>query len=312
MAASPTAALPTVTVTGNFNPFKERRARVTVNVTRTNAQGVASTLTYQFVDHRMRINVSLGGSQYGDAIVEIFGVPLQTMNQIARLWKDASTPVNDYTMFIDVWTGKDFVPLFRGPITWSAVDASAMPEAKLVIEANDSMAGLNMAASPYSNAGPVNLQAAVTSIAAAAGFSVDWSEQAPNYIETDIRVTGSPIAQIGQLLGAHPDLIWSARLQRISVRKVNAPFANDPIRVAADTGMQAFPVYSTSGLQLTTIFNDKIIPGANLDVETLFDFVNKTVWVAAVVSHQLEPNMPGGQWSTSVACNAFNTKGNNQ
>ena len=312
MAVTADSALPQVTVTGNFNPFKERKARVTVSTSRTNAQGKASTSTYQFVDHRMRINVSLGNSQFGDALVEIYGVPLQAMNQIARLWKDAMVPDNADQLAIDVWNGKDYIPLFTGGITWSAVDASAMPEAKLVIEGNAAFVVMNQSASPYSNAGPVNLQNAVTTIAKAAGFAVDWSESAPNYIETDIRVTGSPLAQIGQLLAAHPDLTWSPRLQRISVRKTNAPFLSDPIRVAADTGMQAFPVYSTSGLQLVTVFNDKIAPGANLDVETLFDFVNKTVWVANVVSHQLEPNLPGGQWTTSVACNAFGAKGNNQ
>ena len=304
------ASLPQVTVTGDYRSYKERKARVTVSVTRADAQGAQTALTYQFVEHRMRINISLGGAQFGDAMVEIYGMPLQAMNQIARIWLESLRPVNTDTLAIDVWNGKDFIPLFKGVITWSAVDASAMPEAKLVIEANDTFALMNVAASPYSNAGPVNLQAAVTTIAAQAGFAVDWAESAPNFIETDLRVTGSPYDQIRTLLNAHPELSYFTRLQRLVVRKANAPFVADPIRVAADTGMQSFPVYSTSGLQLSTVFNDRIIPGASLDVETQFDFVNRTVWVANVISHQLEPNMPGGAWTSGVACIASGPKGN--
>lgn len=312
MAVTADSALARVSVTGDFRPYKERKARVTVNVTRPNAQGEQTVLTYQFVEHRMRINITLGGAQYGDAIVEIYGMPLQAMNQVARIWLESLTPVNTDTLAVDVWNGQDFVPLFKGTITWSAVDAGAMPEAKLVVEANDSFAAANTAASPYANAGPVNLQAAVTSVAALGGFSVDWAESAPNYIETDLRVTGSPLQQVAALLAAHPDLTWYTRLQRLVVRKANAPFTADPIRVAADTGMMAFPVYSTSGLQLSSVFNDRIIPGASLDVQTQFDFVNRTVWVANVISHQIEPNTPGGQWTTSVACNPAGPKGNNQ
>lgn len=296
----------------SFNPFQQRTARVTVTVQRPDKTGAAQAFTYVFEQHRMRIAVRQGGQQYGNAKIEVFGVPLATMNNIARLWLEALTPQNTDSVAIDVWDGNGFVPFFQGIITWSAVDASAVPNVKLVIEANESMQLMNATASPYSNAGPVSLKDVLTAIAMPAGFAVDYSISAPPYQLTDQRVTGSPMEQIGAIMRQFPDLTWTSRLQRIIVRKANAPYGADPIRIADDAGKMGFPVYSQSGLQFSTLFDPRTYPGVGVNVESTFDYVNRTTWVASVLAHSLEPNLPGGQWTTSVAAISYGPKGNNQ
>lgn len=298
----------------SYNPFVERRARVTVNVTRADNAGKQVEHSYSFEQHRMRIGVRQGGKQYGNAHVEIFGVPLSSMNTIARLWMESLTPQNTDTMSIAVWDGKDFVPLFQGVITWSAVDASGMPQVKLVIEANASMVLMNTTASPYaSGTGPVALPDALTNILKPQGFSLDYSESATRYQLTDVHVTGSPLEQVSTLMRHYDDLSWFCNLQRLIVRRANAPYNEDAIRIASDTGLQGFPVYSSSGLQFSTVFNARLRPGAPLDVQVKdFDFINRTKWVAAVIAHQIDVNYPGGQWTTALAANSFGAKGNGQ
>lgn len=298
-----------------FNAFTERKARVTVTVTRANSSGVQTPTTYTFLQHRMRINVRQGGNQFGNAKIEIFGVPPDTMNNIARLWLETLTPQNTDTVAIDVFSpdAQDYVPFFSGVIAWSAVNGGGMPAVSLIIEANAAMALMNATAAPYSNAGPVALEAALTSIASAQGFSVDYSAAAPQYQLTDVRVTGSPMEQIAGLMAHFNDLTWFVNLQRLIIRSAGAPFATDSIRIAADNGMQRLPVYSSSGIQLDTLFNPLLRPGVACDIETQqFDFVNRTLWVAAVLAHDLEPNLPGGRWTTSLAASSFGPKGNNQ
>jgi len=297
-----------------YNPFVERRARTTVKVTRPDNAGKQTEHSYTFEQHRQRISLRQGGKQYGNAKVEIFGVPLSTMNTAARLWMETLTPQNTDSLSIDVWDGKDFVPLFQGIITWSAVDASGMPQVKLTIEANASMVLMNTTASPYATGtGPVALPDALTNIIQPQGFSLDYSETAPRYQLTDVHVTGSPLEQVSTLLRHYDDLTWFCNLQRLIVRRAKAPFNEDAIRIAADAGLQGYPVYSSSGLQFSTVFNARLRPGAPLDVQvTDFDFINRTKWVAAVVAHQLDVNLPGGQWTTGVASNAFGAKGNGE
>lgn len=296
----------------SFNTFVERKARVTVTVTRTDASGAQTPETYTFVQHRMRINVRQGGNQFGNAKIEIFGVPPDTMNNIARLWLQSMTPQNTDTVAIDVWDGFDYVPFFQGVIAWSAVNGAGMPAVSLIIEANAAMALMNATASPYANAGPVSLQSVLTTLAALQDFSVDYSDTAPQYQCTDIRLTGSPMEQIAGLMSHFPDLTWFVNLQRLVVRQAGAPYSADAISIAADNGLMRLPVYSSSGLQFDTLFNPKLRPGVACNVTTVFDFVNRTTWVAAVLSHMIEPNVPGGQWTTSCAANAFGSRGNGQ
>lgn len=295
-----------------FNPFVPRRARVTVSVTRNDSAGKPAVHTYKFEQQRMRIQTRQGGKQFGGARVEVFGVPLAAMNQVARLWLETLTPQNTDTLSIDVWDGKDFVPLFQGVITWSAVDASGMPQVKLVIEANAAMILMNNTAQPYaSGTGPVALPDALTAIIKPLGFSLDYSADAERYLLTDVHVSGSPLDQVAALLRHYEDLTWFCNLQRLNVRKARAPFDSDSVRIAADTGLQGYPVYSSSGLQLSALFNARLRPGVGLDVQvTGFDFVNRTKWIAAIVAHQLDVNYPGGQWATGLAANAFGAKGN--
>jgi hypothetical protein len=298
-------------MTGTFQQFAERAARVTVSVTRNNAQGAAQTYTYVYTQNRMRLQVRQGGKQYGNAHIEIFGVAQQDMNQIARLWLEVMTPQNADTVAIDVWNGMQYIPFFQGVIMWSAVDASTMPQVKLVIDSNAAMPLMNTPVAPYSNPGPVTLSDALADIAGQAGFAVVYSASVPVYSLTNPRVTGSPLEQINALMSQYPDLTWFVNLQQVVIRLAGAPSDTDAVRIAVDTGLQYAPVYSTSGLSITTIFNPLLRPGIALDVETTFDFVNRTNWVAAVLSHQLDINLPGGQWNTAIAANSYGAKSNN-
>jgi hypothetical protein len=296
-----------------YQPFIERIARVDVKIQRPDSTGAMQTTAFSFQQHRMRIAVRQGGNQYGNAHVEIFGMPLDAMNQISRLWLEALTPTNTDTLEIAVWDGTAFVSLFQGVITWSAVDASGMPAVKLVVEANAGFALANATASPYANAGPVLLRDALTSIVSPAGMTVDYSAALPDVQLVDVRADGSPLAQVASILRAFPQIRWLVNLQRLVVFPTAAPFAEDPVRVAADTGLVGNPVYSTSGLQFATIYNPQIAPGTYLDVESgTFEFINRTKWVAAVIAHELEPNLPGGKWHTSVGASNWGPKSNNQ
>ena len=296
-----------------YNPYAiEKKARVTVTVIRPDASGEQTPEIYTFVQHRMKIQVRQSGKQFANAKVEIFGVPPDSMNTIARLWLTPMSPQNTDTIAIDIWDGMDYLPFFQGVISWSGVNGGGIPAVSLVIEANAALALMNDAVSPYANAGPVRLSDALTSILKPQGFVLDFSTKATDYLMVDQRVTGSPLQQVSQLMDQFSDLTWSPVLQRIVVRRVDSPFSDDTIEISPSTGLQRLPTYSSSALQFDTVFNQKLIPGRACDVQTAFDFVNRTLWVASVLSHSLDANVPGGQWTTSCAASAFGPKGNNQ
>jgi hypothetical protein len=257
----------------------------------------------------MSIQVGQGGNQFGNAKVAIYGVPLDAMNKIARLWLEVLSPTNTDTLTIDVWDGSNFVPFFAGVITWSAINAGGAPQVALEIEANSAMIAMNTVASPYAQDEPVALQDALQQILEPTGLVVEFSDSVPVLDIQRAHLIGTPMDQAAALMNYFPELTWYINLQRFLVRPVNGPLGSDPVPINKTNGMIGYPTYSTSGVQLATIFNPRIRPGLALDIQTMFDFVNRTKWVAAVLQHNIEPNMPGGQWMTAIAAQSYGSKG---
>jgi hypothetical protein len=292
------------------NTFNRRLARVTVSVTRPNAQGTPAQTTYVWeYPRRMRIKVQQGGAQVGNAHVTVYGLTMEAMNNIARLWLQSYTPQNTDTLKIEVYDygSLQWLTRFFGTITWSAADASNMPHVGLVIEANASFALSNTTAPPYSNPGPVKLSDVVASLAQAAGFTVNYAAGAPDPYLSDVRLVGSLQDQLRALFGHFPALTYNIALQQVQVRAANAPLFSNPVTISVETGMQKSPIYSTSGLQVETIFDPRITPGTPLQVQSVFQYANQTQWVAAVLSDQLDVNYPGGMWNTSIAATQWST-----
>lgn len=291
-----------------MNPLVERRARVTVYVVRPGPNG-EEKLAYAFEQHRMSIQVAQGGNQFGNAKVSIYGVPLDTMNKIARLWLEVLSPTNTDTLAIDVWDGANYVPFFSGVITWSAINASGAPQIALEIEANAAMFAMNTIAPPYAQDTPIALRDALQQILAPTDLVVDFADSVAALQVQKAHLTGTPMDQAIALMNYFPELTWYINLQRFLVRPANGPLGSEPIKVNKTTGMIGYPTYSTSGITLETIFDPRIRPGLALDIQTEFDFVNRTKWVASVMQHSIEPNKPGGNWMTQIAAQSYGSKG---
>lgn len=295
-----------------MNTLIARKARVTVKVTRSDANEQGDTLqsTYEFIQHRMSITVTQGGGQFGNAKVQIFGAALDAMNNIARLWLEVLSPSNNDTLDIDVWDGANFVPFFQGVITWSAINASGSPNVALEIEANDSMVAMNTVAQPYAQDTPIALQDALTTILEPAGLVVEFAESVPDLQIQKAHLLGSPMEQANTLMNYFPELTHYTNLRRFIVRPVNGPLGGDPLPVNKGTGMIGYPTYSSSGITLATLFDARLRLGLALDIQTTsFEFINRTKWVCAVLQHNIQPNWPGGQWVTQIAAQAYGTKG---
>lgn len=294
------------------NNFTTKQAQVVVTTVRPDGQGGSTTTPYTFIANRMKIRIRDGGANFGNTMIEIFGVPLATMNQIARLYLQPLTPVNTDTVSISVWDGYNFVPLFQGVVSWSAIRASGMPHVSLIIESNSAFALTTSAPSPYSNPGPVLLKDALAAIVAPAGYTVDYAASAPTYSIQRLRLTGSPADQVNALMRHFPDLTYNTHLQALVVRPANQPYDANAITISAPEGMQFAPEYGTNGVTFATVFNPQIRPGTALKFDTQFTYLNQTQWIASVLQHELEPNVFKGKWTSSIAACSYGTTGNAQ
>ena len=294
-----------------MNTLIERRARVTVRVRREEG-GEDIETSYQFTQNRMSITITQGGTQFGNAKVQIFGVNMDAMNKIARLWLEVLSPSNEDRLIVDVWDGSNYVPFFEGVITWTAINASGSPDVALEIEANDGMVGMNALATVYAQEGPIALRDALAEILEPIGVVPEVSDNVPEFTPSKIHLAGTPMNQAATLLGYYPDLTWYVNLQRFIVRPVNGPLGDDPLILSRDTGLVGYPTYATSGISFAMIFDARVRLGRALQLRTDFDFVTRTKWIASVLQHHIQPNWPGGQWLTQVAASPYGAIGNEQ
>jgi hypothetical protein len=85
--------------------------------------------------------------------------------------------------------------------------------------------------------------------------------------------------------------------------------ANQPIRIAKDTGMVGYPTLGSNGIALRTLFNADIDNGKVVQVfSDIPQAENRTLggapglWKVNAVFHTLESETPNGQWFTDIQC----------
>ncbi|MFT0172407.1 hypothetical protein ACLKMY_25950 [Paraburkholderia mimosarum] len=288
-----------------FNPLQTRAARVTVSVTRPSGVTLSGeqTDTYVFEQHRMSIRVVQGGGRFGDAEVNIQGVPLAVMNNVARLPLVPMTIYPNDTLSIDVWDGSQFVPFFSGVIDWAESDGTQMPKTALTIHANACLAGAQTVGAPYSYQGTLDLKSILTGILKGSPFALDWAPSMPQLTVTNPRYSGSVGDQVDMCLRAFPQVTHDYNLQRLRVFPANGSFADDPILVSPATGMQRSPKYGTHATTFTTLFDPSFTPGRAIKLDSAFTTTGgaNSIWVARVLNHLIEPNTLNGQWITQCA-----------
>ncbi len=286
-----------------FNPFVTRAARVTVTVTRPDSSSDTGTSQdqYVFLEHRMSIQVSLGGGRFGNARVQIEGVPLAAMNNISRLWLQPLVIQAQDTLAIDVWDGSNYVPFFNGVVAWAGTDGSGLPYVRLSIEANAAFALSQTTPAPYTANGTQTLQNVLQGILQPGGFALDLAPSTPALTVTNPRFSGSVMDQLDACMRAFPQLAYNIILQRVRVYPADQPFNADPIIISPATGMQKAPNYSSSAMTVDTLFDPRLVPGQAIQVDSEFVLAGGANWVCRVLNHTIEPNKQKGNWITSIA-----------
>lgn len=286
-----------------LNFFQTRSARVTVTVTRPDASSSSGTTTsqYVFLEHRMVIRVSIGGGRFGNARVQVHGVPLAAMNNIARLWQLPMQIQTQDVLAIDIFNNSNYVPFFSGVVSWAGVNGGALPDVTLDIEANAAYGLSQTTPAPYSATGTQTLQNVLQGILQGSQFALDYAPSMPALTVTNPRYSGSTMDQIAACLRAFPQVAYNVVLSRLRVYPANQPLGADPILISPATGMRNAPVYSSSAVTLETLFDPRLVPGQAIQIDSEFVLAGGAQWIAMVLNHTLEPNKPKGVWTTSLA-----------
>ena len=71
-------------------------------------------------------------------------------------------------------------------------------------------------------------------------------------------------------------------------------------KVSPSTGMRGYPAFTSSGIEVTTLFNPTLQYGGNIQVESQLTPACGT-WNIYNLAHELESEIPSGKWFTTLS-----------
>jgi hypothetical protein len=268
--------------------------------------GDGSANTVDLTGLRCSVNITKAGSLGNqDCEVRIWGMPLEMMNKLTILNKLAfGQQLNNV---LTVFAGDDQHapgPIFAGTIMEAWADGRDPPDMMFHVSATAGLVDMIKPGDPISFKGDVDAATALGQMAKAMGLSLENSG-----------VTGSlhnPYwpGSIGMQLRAMCEALDCNFVtdyvdQVLAVWPIDGARQSDAVAISPQTGLRGYPSFTQDGLQIVSLFNPLIAYGRRIEVKSQFTAANGSKWVAASVSHNLDSNVPDGEWFTQVECGLF-------
>ena len=105
-------------------------------------------------------------------------------------------------------------------------------------------------------------------------------------------------------LAAHIPCNYVIEADKVAIWPLNGVRGGAVPIIAPDTGMVGYPLRTQNGFSVTTLFNASINFGGAIQVESAITQANGQ-WAVFSLTHDLEAEVPGGKWFTTIDCNLF-------
>jgi hypothetical protein len=234
------------------------------------------------------------------ASIQIFGMTLSDMNAL-------SSQANRYyfqnqtSITLLAGNATDGMAIaFEGNMTSALANFYDTPNVAFNITATT---GLNAAMSQppaMSFPGTVSIATICQQVANSLGLTLE--NNGCNAVLTNQYLQGSLLDQLQRATTAARVLytiehgilaIWPNDSYRTS--KTNIP------TISPATGLVGYPEYTAVGVNFRTLFNPLLLYGANINMQSSLQPACGT-WTTFNLSHELDSNLPNGNWFTDVQC----------
>jgi hypothetical protein len=241
----------------------------------------------------------LGGPSSGTLQCRIFGMPISRVNELTAIGSANPTAMGQNKVQIAAGeTGGTLSTIFVGDIFYSWGDYTEAPNVSFNIHATPvGFAGINPVP-PTSIAGPVQLSTVFAGMAALAG--VAFVNHGVTAIISNQYYPGTALQQIRRCALAnhvaidlnHGTLtIWPAGTARPGEIPILTP----------QTGLVGYPLFTMNYIQVRSLFLPTIQLGGVFEVQGSAIKAANGQWRAlGGVVHNLESQMPNGQWFTDL------------
>jgi hypothetical protein len=268
----------------------------------------------------LRTSVSItqaGGVSMAQLDLRIWGMPLDTMQKLTVLNKIAYQ--EERNNYVSITAGDDqsgMSLVFNGMIKEAWADASGAPEICFVVSAFAGMGASIRPVPPTSFKGPVSADVFFSSIAK---LVTDGTSLTPYALENS-GVTGTldnpywagtARQQLDKAADAlNCNVTIDTVKQVIAIWPAGSARGQNILDVSPATGLVGYPQWTQNGLVFTTLYSPSIVFGQQVKVSSPISdgvpvFGGAGTWAVASISHNLDAELPGGQWFTRAECYLF-------
>lgn len=251
---------------------------------------------------RCSANITHGGARLGSALdLRVWGMTMSQMNQLSVINKLAYRDLANNVVTVSAGDEDSGVSVaFVGNILEAWADASSPPGIMFHVSAVSGMYDGLKPVPPTSYRGTVDVALVMQGIAAQMNLSLENS--GVSEVISDPYLPASLVDQLGRIAqAAHIEYFIDSASQTLAVWPKGKARGELVALISPETGLVGYPSFTQNGVQFTSIYNPSIIFGGSAEIRSDFPPANG-VKVIADVSHNLDSDMPNGQWFTTAEC----------
>lgn len=258
----------------------------------------SGTNTVELTDYRVSAHiVKAGGASQGEAHLRIYGLSLSLMNQLSSLGR---TPVIVRKNLMDILAGDEGKEalIFRGSISQAYSDLGGAPDGMLLVDSYSLLFQAVQSIPPTSFKGSVDAALILQGLATQMGLP--FENNGVSVMLSNPYYAGSAKTQ-AETVVHDADIEWNqGDMGVLAIWPKGGHRKGVPPVISPETGMVGYPYPSGGGLLgLKTLFNPNVAFGGRIEVRSSITPANG-VWAIKQIVHELESEVPGGQWFTSL------------
>jgi hypothetical protein len=240
-----------------------------------------------------------GGDSMGLASVRIWGLPLALMTRCSAI-SSYAMQLRKNSMAVYAGNTDPSIPkrlVFQGQIISGWTDIQNAPEASLNLEALSGAWESIQPASATSYAGSVDAATIMQNLATRMGLAFENGGVNGVILSTPAFHGGLWEQAAACARAAH--IGWTVDRGTLAIWPLTGHRNGDPVEISSATGMIAYPAYNGTGMDVRSLFNPDLKMGGLVTVKSSLAVLSGTFTVTSLV-HNIESEMPGGQWATRV------------
>jgi hypothetical protein len=274
-------------------PLRRRKIALTFELGE-GSFGESGADTLKLTDLRASAAIELTGGKFkGQLNLSVYGMTLSHMRRLSTLGMKVQL-VRKNTITVEAGDDETgMARVFIGTIIDGWADMAAMPQAAFHVMALSGMMEAVKPVPPNSFRGVSDVATVMSSLATQANLI--FTNYGVNKSLYDLYLPGTIWSQM-EKLAQMANINWYHDGVEVSIWPKDGSRGSSALIISPETGMIGYPAFTALGIQLRTLFSPNIGFGQLIKVKSS---LIEGDWRINALSHHLEAETPGGDWSSS-------------